>query len=101
VTTVTWTVTDIHGNKNTCVQKVTVNDTQLPTIVCNADVTVHNDLHSCGASVNLTIPAANDNCGIASVTNDHSSSNIFLVGTTIVKWTVTDNSGNIATCNQA
>ncbi len=99
-TNVTWTVKDNSNNVQTCVQKVTVNDTQLPTITCNADVSVNNDLGICGAAVNLTAPATNDNCGVASVTNDHSSSNIFPVGVTIVKWTVTDNSGNAATCNQ-
>lgn len=99
-TSVTWTVTDNSNNVQTCIQKVTVNDTQLPTITCNADVSVNSDLHSCGAAVNLTVPTTNDNCGVTSVTNDHSSSNLFPVGTTIVKWTVTDNSGNIATCDQ-
>src|SRR5678816_1375691 len=31
-TTVTWTVTDIHGNTNTCQQTVTVTDNEQPTI---------------------------------------------------------------------
>jgi hypothetical protein len=58
-----------------------------------------NDLGLCSATVNLTTPSTNDNCGVASVTNDHPS-NVFPVGVTTVKWTVTDNSGNTATCNQ-
>jgi HYR domain len=99
ITNVTWTVKDNSNNIKTCVQKVTVNDVQPPTITCNQDVSVNSDPGVCGATVNLTVPATNDNCGVASVTSDHSS-NLFPVGSTIVKWTVTDNSGNIATCNQ-
>ncbi|MEZ5021009.1 MAG: HYR domain-containing protein [Bacteroidales bacterium] len=38
-TTVTRTVTDVHGNTATCNQTVTVIDTQNPTITCPADVT--------------------------------------------------------------
>ncbi|MCB2194207.1 MAG: HYR domain-containing protein, partial [Bacteroidetes bacterium] len=36
-TTVTWTVTDIHGNTNTCTQDITVTDDENPTITCAAD----------------------------------------------------------------
>ncbi len=35
-TTVTWTVTDIHGNTNTCTQDITVTDDENPTITCAA-----------------------------------------------------------------
>ena len=32
VTTVTWTATDVHGNKATCTQRVTVKDAEKPVI---------------------------------------------------------------------
>ena len=39
-TTVTWTVTDVNGNTNTCTQDVTVvTDNEAPTITCSAAVT--------------------------------------------------------------
>jgi hypothetical protein len=50
----------------------------------------------CVASgVVLTEPVVADNCGIASVTNDHPST-IYPIGVTQVTWTVTDTSGNIS-----
>jgi gliding motility-associated-like protein len=98
-TTVTWTVTDIHGNVNTCTQVVTVTDNELPTIACPSDVTITADAGLCSSSVVvLGTPVTADNCGVASVTNNAPST--FPVGTTIVTWTVTDNSGNTASCDQ-
>ncbi|MDR7372121.1 HYR domain-containing protein, partial [Flavobacterium aquidurense] len=93
-TDVTWTVTDNSGNIATAVQKVTINDTALPTITAPADVTVTINPQDVTATVNLETPTAADNCGIASVTNDAPVS--FPLGDTIVTWTVTDNSGNTA-----
>ena len=49
--------------------------------------------------VNLGTPATADNCTVASVTNDHPSTT-YPLGTTTVTWTVTDGSGNKATCAQ-
>ncbi|UKN02647.1 HYR domain-containing protein [Paracrocinitomix mangrovi] len=100
-TTVTWTVTDIHGNSVTCTQDVTVNDTENPTITCPTDVTVNNDPGNCSTDlVNISLgnPTTGDNCGVATVTNDAPAT--FPVGTTTVTWTVTDIHGNTATCTQ-
>jgi hypothetical protein len=98
-TIVTWTVTDIHGNMNTCTQKVSVTDTELPTIVCAGDVSVNTDNGKCFATITLTMPSAGDNCGVASVTNNHLSA-IFNEGVTNVTWTVTDIHGNTNNCIQ-
>src|SRR5882672_9759910 len=53
-TTVTWTVTDIHGNQNTATQDVVVTDNEQPTITAAADVAVNNDAGVCEATVTLT-----------------------------------------------
>jgi hypothetical protein len=99
-TIVTWAVTDINGNVNdTAKQKITVIDNELPTISL-ADVSVSNAAGTCSANIVLAAPVTNDNCGVASVTNDHPS-NIFPVGTTYVTWTVTDNNGWTATAVQS
>jgi hypothetical protein len=98
-TTVTWTVTDIHNNTATCAQTVTVTDNENPTITCPSDISVNNDAGNCSAVVTIGTPTTNDNCGVASVTNDHASTT-YPVGTTTVTWTVTDIHGNTATCNQ-
>ncbi|TAF84298.1 MAG: HYR domain-containing protein, partial [Flavobacteriia bacterium] len=101
-TTVTWTVTDIHGNTITCDQLITVLEVELPTITCPADITVFSDLGNCNALINVPAPIANDNCGVASVINDYNNTSdatdVYPVGTTTVTWTVNDNNGNSAQC---
>ncbi|MFM9911167.1 MAG: choice-of-anchor I family protein [Chitinophagaceae bacterium] len=49
-------------------------------------------------TISLGTPATADNCSVASVSNNAPAS--FPIGTTIVTWTVTDGSGNMATANQ-
>jgi hypothetical protein len=98
-TTVTWTVTDIHGNASTCTQTITVTDNEKPSIVCAAPVAVTNDKGACGATVTLATPATADNCGVASVVSNHPAT-FYPVGTTTVTWTVTDIHGNKSTCTQ-
>ncbi|MEM7185977.1 MAG: HYR domain-containing protein, partial [Bacteroidota bacterium] len=61
-TTVTYTVTDASGNTAMCSFDVTVNDTEDPTIVCPANITVSNDPGDCGAIVTYTAPVGTDNC---------------------------------------
>jgi hypothetical protein len=98
VTTVTWTVTDSSGNTATCAQTVTVNDTQAPTITCPADVTVAANDGCTATNVALVSPVTGDNCGVASVTSNAPA--VYALGTNMVTWTVTDGSGNTATCAQ-
>ena len=94
-TTVTWTVSDLNGNTSSCGQTVTVLDAEQPTITCPVDVTTT----GCGpTSVALGTPTTADNCSVANVSND--APVLFPLGTTSVVWTVTDGSGNTATCTQ-
>ncbi|WP_289664919.1 HYR domain-containing protein [Flavobacterium panacagri] len=99
-TTVTWTATDAAGNKQTCTQTVTVNDTQKPAITCPSAVVVSADADSCSATgVSLGTPTTSDNCnGTVTVTNNAPSS--FPIGNTTVTWTATDAAGNKQTCTQ-
>ncbi|MBV1923880.1 MAG: HYR domain-containing protein, partial [Flavobacteriaceae bacterium] len=98
-TDVTWTVTDTAGLTNTCVQVVTVVDGVNPTISCAANIEVSTDANSCSATgVVLDDPTTDDNCGVASVTNNAPSE--YLLGDNLVTWTVTDDSGNVNTCVQ-
>lgn len=90
-TRVTWSVTDLNEYRVTATQWVTVMDNELPAI-STSDVVVTNDAGKCGALVTLSKPATSDNCGIASVTNNAPA--FFPKGTTVVTWTVKDNSGN-------
>ncbi|MCG8403966.1 MAG: HYR domain-containing protein [Phycisphaerales bacterium] len=98
-TVVTWTVTDTNGNTETCEQLVTVNDDEDPTITCPTNVTVSTDAGECTASgVDLGAPATGDNCGVDGLINDAPA--VFPLGTTTVTWTVNDEDGNTATCQQ-
>jgi gliding motility-associated-like protein len=101
-TTVTWTITDVHGNTSTCSQVITVNDQELPAITCPADLLIPAEDGLCEALVSINVPVVSDNCGIASLENDYNGSDnatdIYPVGTTIVTWTVTDVNGNTSTC---
>jgi len=99
LTVVTWTITDIHGNDITCSQDVTITDDEDPTVTCPGLITVSADPEVCFATgVSLGTPTTNDNCGVATITNNAPVS--FSVGTTTVTWTITDNAGNSSTCTQ-
>jgi hypothetical protein len=91
--TITWTVTDVHGHVATATQGITVVDNENPAITAPANITVNNTAGVCNASVTLGTPTTADNCGVAGVTNNHSSA-VYPVGTTTVTWTVTDIHGN-------
>ncbi len=94
VTTVTWTVTDNQGNTATKNQLITVSDNQAPEVYAPDIVSVVNDPGTCGAVIaSLGTPYVNDNCGIASISNDAPA--VFPIGTTIVTWLVADIHGNV------
>jgi len=108
-TTVTWTVTDIHGNVSTATQLVTVSDTEKPVIACAANQVF---CANTGGNNIYTIPVLtqSDNCGIASTTytvtgatnrsgNGTNASGAFAIGTSTVTYTVTDIHGNVSTCS--
>ncbi len=84
----------------TCSFNVTVVDTENPVITaCPGNITVNNNIGTCGAAVNWAAPTALDNCGIATFTSTHAPGSVFPVGTTAVTYTATDNAGLTATCS--
>ncbi len=96
-TIVIWTVTDNNGNFKSDEQIVTVIDDEDPVI--EFDTLIHmNDMGECFASFNITPPVVQDNCEILNVKSDAPSQ--FLVGETIVNWTVTDINNNQITSSQ-
>lgn len=98
-TTVTWTVTDVNGNTNTCTQDVVVTDDEDPTIlVCPSDINVTPSSSDCTPEVTWNIPQADDNCS-ATLSSTHNSGDSFTVGTTTVTYTATDLSGNTFDCS--
>jgi HYR domain/GEVED domain/Secretion system C-terminal sorting domain len=81
-----------------CTFTITVNDNQLPTITCPANITTNNTTGQCGAVVTFAAPTTTDNCSGVAVTSVPASGSLFPVGTTTVTSTATDASGNTATC---
>ena len=98
-TVVTWTVTDNSGNTATDTQTVVIADNTNPTITAPADINTVTDSNDCNASnLNLGSPITDDNCNVASVSNDAPTD--FPLGVTTVTWTVTDDAGNTSTDTQ-
>ena len=102
ITTITWNVTDIHGNAAAPVtQTVTVTDNEAPLITAAANISVNNDAGLCGAAVNITAATATDNCGIAGAPTGVRSDGLSLnasypTGITTIFWDITDIHGNKA-----
>lgn len=105
-TEVTVTATDASNNTSSCTFDVTVSDTQDPTIACAGNQAKNNDQGKCSyqAVGSEFDPSTDDNCSVASVTNNYNnaaslSGAVFNLGTTTVMWTVTDGSGNTSSCS--
>lgn len=99
--TVTCSVTDAHNNTGTCTFHVTVTDTEKPVLsACPRDTTVSTGNPS-GAVVTYQAPSATDNCqsDLSAVACNPASGSTFPVGTTTVTCSVSDRSGNSATCS--
>ena len=95
-TTVTVTGTDAAGNSDVCSFNVTVVDNEAPVVTCPANITVNSEPGSCGASVNFAATVT-DNCS-ATISYTHNSGDVFPAGTTTVRATATDASGNTSIC---
>lgn len=103
VTVVTYTVQDSAGNTATCTFSIVVND-NTPPLFSNcptSGVVGVSPGFSCQGQVNWAPPVASDPCGQANltVTSNFSPDSIFPVGQTLVLYTVSDASGNTATCS--
>jgi uncharacterized membrane protein YccF (DUF307 family) len=99
-TTITWNVTDAHGNAALPVtQTVTVLDDVKPVITTNGNKSISNDAGTCGAAVTVSATAT-DNCIVGTPTGVRSDgiaiTAAYPVGTTTITWNVTDANGNAA-----
>jgi hypothetical protein len=97
----TWTATDpVSGNfTSSCIQVLTLSDTQAPfisNIPNNITVTGTTTGNGCSAVANWSVPTATDNCGVASLNSNFSSGSSFPQGSTTVTYTATDNCGNVS-----
>lgn len=92
--------TDASGNSVDCNFRITVDDTENPTINCPANMAVFADPGLCTALVNYTAPTFADNCpgALMAQTAGMISGSNFPVGITWNNFIVTDAAGNVATC---
>jgi hypothetical protein len=99
---VEYSATDECGNTSTCTFNVTVADNEDPSIGCPENITVNADAGCDEAYVTVPPAEVGDNCAVDTVVNDYNGTNnasdTYPVGTTTVKWTVTDIYGNTNTC---
>ncbi|MBK9336227.1 MAG: HYR domain-containing protein [Lewinellaceae bacterium] len=96
----TWTALDNCGNTAQVTQLLSVRDTVAPVIICPADIQVDADGVQCSAVVPFATPAVSDNCTTTPALVGSSASNaVFPIGTTVVVFEATDDSGNTASCS--
>ncbi|MCH2215081.1 MAG: HYR domain-containing protein [Flavobacteriales bacterium] len=99
-TTETYEVVDLSGNTATCSFTITVNDNEAPVIDCPISIEASADPGLCEATVTFPAPAFTDNCPGGSIvqTNGPNSGASFIVGSTTVEFTATDDSGLQTIC---
>ncbi len=96
--TVTLTVTDVNGNTSTCTSTVTIVDNENPVAICK-DITIQLDANGEVSIVADDINnGSNDNCNIT-LTVSQTEFDCSNVGANTVTLTVTDDSGNTASCD--
>lgn len=95
--TVTWTATDNAGNTTTATQKITVSDSDGPTITAPSDITAE----ATGATTAITLGTATASDAVdGELTATPDKTGPFAVGEHAIIWTVSDSSGNTATATQ-
>ena len=99
LTTNSFTVTDNSGNSASCSFNVTVEDNDPPTITCPIDLTVDTDPGECGAVVSFILDSEDFCPKVVDQTGGLPSGVLYPVGLTTNSFTVTDNSGNSASCS--
>ena len=104
-TTVTYTATDGAGNQAICSFTVTVEDNEKPQFAgCPSDIQMSTNIGACdGATVTWVAPTATDNCAVdgngVQQTQGPASGSYFPLGTTTIKYEVSDIHGNSSICS--
>jgi len=103
INTVVWKATDVAGLTKTCSFRVTVNDTQAPTITCPTVAPITTAANSCvSAPLTYSTPTATDNCAPAPTVvriSGPTSGSTFPLGATTVIWRAIDGAGRSSTCS--
>jgi hypothetical protein len=99
-TEVEFTAFDTETNTSTCDALVTIEDTIEPAIEAPADLEDVECTSPAGASPELGMPIVDDICDASPVV-DNDALLVFPIGTTVVIWTATDQSGNVGSDTQS
>ena len=99
---ITFTATDACDNTSSCIAVITMSDDTPPFFSnCPLDMIVNVDVDLCETNVIYSQPVALDDCdgnvGVA-LTSGTSSGSAFVIGTTSILYTATDDCGNTSTC---
>lgn len=97
--TVALTVTDINGNTSSCNATVSVFDNIPPTAICQNYTLVLDAAGNGTLTVADVNNGSNDACGIANLSINQTVFTCAFLGPNTVTLTVTDNNGNISSCN--
>ena len=105
MTTVEWTVEDGNGQMVSCTTVITVEDNEVPSITCPADLTIGTDAGACeytvvGAEFD---PAFTDNCTTSTISNDYNgmatlAGAVLPYGPTLIEWQILDGNGQQDMC---
>jgi len=94
-----YVATDGAGNKDTCTQTITVDDTQNPVIVnCPNDTVINLPNGQTSTTVLYSDANISDNCNNVNIIHSPLSNSTFNLGTTQVRLIATDLCGNADTC---
>lgn len=96
---ITLTVVDDQSASNSCNAQIIVVDVTPPSIGPCADIVTNVAAGVTNAVVDFALPAASDNCGLATNYCSPASGSVFAVGTNVVTGTAVDTSGNTNTCS--
>lgn len=97
----TWTGFDLtSGMTSSCVQILELGDSGSP-VISNipGNITLSGTGANCQAAATWSDPVVTDDCGINTVSSNHTSGDSFAQGTTTVIYTATDNCGNETTAS--
>ena len=95
----TWVATTVTGDSSSCVQDISLNDSDAPIIgFCPANITVSANA-ACTATVSWTNPFATDACTMVNEVSNFNSGHSFQVGTEIIQYSFFDLCGNVSFCN--
>ncbi|MFN0032501.1 MAG: HYR domain-containing protein [Flavobacteriales bacterium] len=101
---VTIEAMDAHGNDTICSFPVYLIDDIAPQIVCAGNISASVALAMTTVYINVPNPVITENCNytlsiLVDALPQPAASGNYTIGTHNVLWTVTDDSGNVATCN--